>query len=74
MDMKMIPVVINASILTGSVARKTPTRVCGSLRSYSHSKLSRQAHRISLVSGVIVIPGLPGHVPEVILEWLLSYR
>lgn len=62
----MIPVIINASILTGSVARKTPTRVRGSLRSYSHSELFRQAHRFSLVNAVIVILGLPDDVPEVI--------
>lgn len=34
MDMKMIPVVVNASILTGLDARKTPTRLCDDLRSY----------------------------------------
>lgn len=34
MDMKMVPVVINASILTGLDARKTPTRLCSGLRSY----------------------------------------
>lgn len=34
MDMKMVPVVINANILTGLDARKTPTRLCGGLRSY----------------------------------------
>jgi len=69
MDMKMIPVVINASILTGSVARKTCVR--GSLRSYS--KLSRQAHCIPLVNAVIVILGFLGHVLEVNLELLLPY-
>jgi len=40
MGMKMVMVVINASILTGLDACKTPTRLCGGLRSYQTERYS----------------------------------
>jgi len=66
MGMKMVLVVINASILTGLDACKTPTRLCGGLRSY-------QQRDIPLVSAITVILGLLGHVAMVILKWLSRY-
>lgn len=61
MDMEMVPVVINASILTSLDARKTPTHLCSGLRSY------KQRNTYSICA-VMVILELQGYVLAVILK------